>query len=403
MILLIGVSTRALMESAAQSGRQIRGLDFFGDWDTKQLGNSLGLTNNFGLKPSVKVLLEAARLIPCEALVYGSGPENHPEGLAYWEERGLLYGNGVSVLKKVRNPWLVRQCLEQTEVRMPEFFSVKQWKRNLNGKKWLLKPLHRGGGHGIIELPEKEEAVSALFLKLKNAERYIVEEYIEGIPASATFLANGREAVLLGTSRQLIGNKSLEKPFLYMGNIVPFFMPPYFDRQIFNKKLTGAVTQLTAAFQLKGVNTLDFIVNARGIFVLELNPRWSGSVELIENYLGERIFERHLSACRGLALDSVKEALDTRPEYWGKTLVYADFPFTVIKHEDKALRFLYENGARDIPCAGTRIDKGQPICTVLAKADSEKECYLSMKAKADWVIRFLGQKDKIFADRQIIS
>lgn len=403
MILLIGVSIRALMESAIETGQDVRGLDFFGDWDTRQLGNAMDLVNDFGLKPSVKVLLEAARSISCEGLVYGSGPENHPEGLAYWEEQGLLYGNGVSDLTKVRNPWLVRQCLEQTGVRMPEFFSLKQWKPNLNGKKWLLKPLHRGGGHGIVELPDKNEAASALLSGLKDADRYIIEEYIEGIPASVTFLANGREAELLGTSRQLIGNESQAKPFLYMGNIVPFDFPSYLDRQILIKELMGAISHLTAAFRLRGVNTLDFMVNPRGIFVLELNPRWSGSVELIENYLGERIFERHLSACRGLAFDSGKEVQDTRPGYWGKTLVYADFPFTVKKHENKELRFLYENGVRDIPRAGTRIDKGQPICTVLTKAGSDKECYLSLQAKADWVIKLLGQKDKIFAGRQIIS
>ncbi len=233
----------------------------------------MDLVNDYGLKPSVKVLLEAARSIPCEGLVYGSGPENNPEGLAYWEERGLLYGNGVSVLTKVRDPWLLRQCLEQTGVKMPEFFSVKQWKQNSSGKRWLLKPVHRGGGHGIVELSGKEEAVSALFSSLKNADRYIIEEYIEGIPASATFLANGREAVLLGTSRQLVGNESQEKPFLYMGNIVPFDMPPgYFERQILIKELLGAISHLTAAFRLKGVNTLDFMVNPRGFMLLNSIP-----------------------------------------------------------------------------------------------------------------------------------
>lgn len=404
MILLVGASVRALMESAVESGSQVTGLDFFGDVDTRLLGETKDLVRDFGLQPSIRVLLEVAKSISCEGLVYGSGPENSPEGLAYWEDQGLLLGNGAAVLTKVRNPWLLCQCLEQIGVKMPQFCSVEQWKQDKNKKQWLLKPMHRGGGNGIVELPRKKEAVEALLSSLENSDKYIIEEFIKGIPASATFLANGREAVLLGTSRQLIGEERLAKPFRYVGNIVPLAVP---ELQVLAQELEKVIQHLTASFGLRGVNTLDFIINTEGIWVLELNPRWSGSVELIENYLGERLFVRHLMACRGQEficqeLFDGKQIRGLQPTYWGKILVYAEYPFTVKKCGEKEVRFLYKNGVRDIPRAGTRIAKGSPICTVLTEASSDRDCERRLQAKSEWALSFLGQVNRRSFAEQII-
>lgn len=400
MILVVGASVRALMESAAESGKAVIGLDFFGDVDANWQGKTMSLTGDYGLQPTVLNLLEAARSISCEALVYASGPENTPEGLAYWENPGRLRGNSVSALMRVRNPWELRTSLGKIGARMPSFFSLEEWTW-LPGKKiWLLKPLNRGGGYGIQVLPQNKEAAEVLLSGLKQPAHFRIEEYKTGIPGSVTFLANGYRAVVLDSSRQLSGEGSCHRTFRYQGNIVPLDLSGIIPLDYFEDQIAQAVQQLTESFALRGVNTLDFIVSEEGIWFLELNPRWSASVELIEKSRGRRFFAWHLAACEGADLTAFRESLglktlglkrSARPQiFWGKRIVYARTPGIIGRYDDKSLRFLYRQGVRDIPREGTRLEKGQPICTVLAEGSSDQECDLKLRAKAIWIGQYFG-------------
>ena len=394
MILLVGASVRALMESAVESGYEAMGIDFFGDVDARWQGKTISLSEDYGLKPTVKHVLKVARTISCDGLVYTSGPENTPKELRYWERKGLLRGNGPSTLTKVRNPWELRRSLGQIGAKMPRFCSVRQWKHHEDGKRWLLKPLHRGGGHGIVELSEKKEDILDLVSSLSQPARFIIEEYIDGIPGSVTFLANGRKAVVLGTSRQLIGRGGRIRPFLYEGNIVPLDIQKVMNPMAFEKQVIKTSEHLTNVFTLKGINTLDFIVNREGIWILELNPRWSSSVELIERSLGKRLFACHLAACEGMELTQIMEQCKTLPNtfnFWGKRIVYAPAPSVIEKRTMKQLQFLYEQGVRDIPLAGTKIERGEPLCTVLAGGVTDQDCNMRLKTKIDWVQQFFGQ------------
>lgn len=397
MFLCVGVSVRALMESAGESGYPVQGIDFFADSDSCRWGKTLSLRNDFGLAPSVKLLLEVAQNQPCEGLVYASGPENHSAGLNFWEERGLLIGNKTSVLDQVRDPWKFQQALAEIEAAMPEFQRVKDWDPDNQGKIRLLKPLDGGGGRGIRVLPQEKDKAQELISGLREPDRYIVQEYIAGFPASVTFLADGQRAEVLGTSRQLTVRQGAHN-FIYAGNIVPF------DTSIisgthdaFEESLWRICNHLSTAFRLRGINTLDFVLNSQGIWVLEVNPRWSASVELIERWRGERLFAKHLAACRA-SIRSLPFAGDegrlsrNRAGFWGKRIVYARSTFQVECGWD--LSYLYEQGVRDIPAAGTDIEKGEPICTVLstAAAASDDACLRNLQLKAGWVRRFLGER-----------
>ena len=397
MFLLVGASIRALLESAVESGYPVMGIDFFGDLDSRWSGKTVGIVNDLNLDPTVQNLLQVAQRETCQGLVYASGPENHPEELAFWEERGLLYGNGISVLRRVRDPWQLSQALAKIGAAMPRFYGVEQWRSAETEKKWLLKPLDRGGGHGILELPQDVKVARELISGLGNPSRYIVEEYISGIPASVTFLADGREAVVLGTSRQLTGRQGVNRqPFIYAGNIVPFdnsLLPGF---QSLEEEMIRIIIHLTSVFGLRGINTLDFIVNTSGVWVLELNPRWSASVELIEKWRGERLFSHHIAACNAKGMDQFHFSRHGRKPvqmhglqgFWGKSIVYAQSSFQVTADSD--MHSLYEQGVRDIPFAGTRIERGQPICTVLADAASDADCWQTLQTKSQWARRIFG-------------
>jgi len=114
-----------------------------------------------------------------------------------------------------------------------------------------------------------------------------VQEHIAGIPCSVAFVADGRGAVILGFSEQLIGRHDFgARGFRYCGNIFPLAA----DLSAFGSVLPDLVTGLTQAFGLVGVGGVDFVLTETGPVVLEVNPRYTGSMELIEHATGMSIF-----------------------------------------------------------------------------------------------------------------
>ncbi|MEL7567079.1 MAG: ATP-grasp domain-containing protein [Dehalobacterium sp.] len=406
MFLLVGASVRAMMESAVKSGYEATGIDFFGDVDARWQGKTISLAHDCGLRLSARNLLNAARGIACQGLCYTSGPENTPEELIHWEDQGLLRGNGASILSEVRNPWRLSQSLGKIGVSMPKFFSLGQWQKQEWSGKWLLKPLNRGGGHGIRELPEKKEDAWDMIESVPDPTKYIVEEYVEGIPGSVTFLGNGREAMVLGTSRQLISRGKGDRSFIYQGNIVPLSLRDVLAEKAMIRKCAKMAGHLTNCFGLKGMNTVDFIVNADGMRILEINPRWSASIELIEKKLGQPLFRHHLAACEGVHMSQIFQDLFPQgmnsskklkrihagkgEKYFGKLIVNARSHLVFKVRDEKELRFLYHLGVRDIPLPGTEIKQGQPICTVLAEGTDDPDCARKLEEKSRWVHQFLS-------------
>ena len=387
MLLLIGASVRDLTESAAESGLQFTGIDFFGDLDCR--GKVITPDISSDLEPTTQGLLKIARGIECRGLVYGSGPENHRHALRYWEKRGLLLGNGYDSLVQARNPYLLREVLRKINVNMPRFYSPDQ--APLSGS-WLLKPLSGGSGTGIVRLPPKEAGIRGVLSRLHKPSRYIVQEYQDGIPASITFLADGSSALPVGSSYQIIQERNGKHPFRYIGNIVPLPAPS----PGFWNDMAGIASHLTAAFGLRGLNTLDFILCGSGIRVLELNPRWSGSVELIEAWLARRLFLDHVRACGGELPMGAKweEIVSARPlRFYGKKILYSDTSFTVQDYRE-GWQPLYQYGIRDIPRPGSPVQEDEPICTVLADGTSKEACMSKLEEKARLVRGFYEQKGK---------
>ena len=78
-ILIAGLSTRAIAESAVRGGYEVITLDYFGDRDQKELVENYSLMRDFHLGFSAEDLLTASRQLDFEAVVYISNLENHPD------------------------------------------------------------------------------------------------------------------------------------------------------------------------------------------------------------------------------------------------------------------------------------------------------------------------------------
>src|SRR5450756_2292067 len=69
-VLVLGVSTRAMVESAVGAGHEVVAVDFFGDRDQARLAESYALQRDLGLPLTAAGLAEAARRMDADAVVY---------------------------------------------------------------------------------------------------------------------------------------------------------------------------------------------------------------------------------------------------------------------------------------------------------------------------------------------
>ena len=110
-MLVAGVSTRAVAESAARAGFAVTAIDAFGDLDHHPAVRVLSVPRDFGEPMSATAAARAARSIECDAVAYVSSLDNHPRAVAALADGRALWGNPPSVLRRVRDPQLMTQAL----------------------------------------------------------------------------------------------------------------------------------------------------------------------------------------------------------------------------------------------------------------------------------------------------
>src|SRR5436853_251564 len=96
-VLISGVSTRAAAESAARAGFVVTAIDAFGDLDQHASVKVLALTNAF----TARAAALAARTVDCDAVVYLSSFENHPDAISALAQGRALWGNPPAVVRRV--------------------------------------------------------------------------------------------------------------------------------------------------------------------------------------------------------------------------------------------------------------------------------------------------------------
>ncbi len=91
-------------------------------------------------------------------------------------------------------------------------------------------------------------------------------------------------------------------------------------------QVTRVAEELTRRFGLRGVNGADVIVTRDGdgrpgVCLLEVNPRYSASMELAQWGRGVDVLGLHLQACAGRLPEAF--AAGSPSPHWGKAVVYA--------------------------------------------------------------------------------
>jgi predicted ATP-grasp superfamily ATP-dependent carboligase len=121
---------------------------------------------------------------------------------------------------------------------------------------------------------------------------------------------------------------------------------------------------------------------------VEVNPRWSASLELVEQRFGLSIFGAHADSCARDTLPSFDFADASRGVgAAGKAIIFARHASVI----GDTRAWLGDATVRDVPRPGERIDAGQPVCTVFAAAPDARRCYEALVQRSERLYEELAE------------
>ena len=237
---------------------------------------------------------------------------------------------------------------------------------------FILKPLQGSGGLGIFLLNNEScdelKQVSEICQNI-SLENYILQEYIEGTNVSSSVLSSHDDRKNLINSRLItehdLGNESYE----YSGNILPLDENSFrmfndnrteINADELNDEMKNTSEDLIKEFGLIGSNGVDYILDKDGdLKVIEINPRFQGTYELVENSLGINLLDAHIKACEGEIMD-----IPNPSRYSIKKIIYA--------RQQVSIGNLNIPNVYDIPYEGVKIEKDQPLVTIISSSKDLK-------------------------------
>ena len=247
------------------------------------------------------------RTIECDAVVYLSSFENHPNAVSELAAGRALWGNSPAVLRRVRDPNLLAEALRRrglsaldvSDAAAPALHPASRFSRTSVSdarrpshdfdRSWLVKPLASGGGHGVrrwqVGAPNPARLLPAGVCG-GNAWIGRVRRGRRARGATRCVSPAGRRTVL-----RSIGYGYLREHSRGCGR-------QQFARDEALVDAACALTRVvTEEFGLVGVNGIDFVARDGVPYALEVNPRWSASLELVERAYGFSVFGAHAEAC----------------------------------------------------------------------------------------------------------
>ena len=132
---------------------------------------------------------------------------------------------------------------------------------------------------------------------------------------------------------------------------------------------------LASAFELRGLFGVDLVWDGERAWVVEVNPRPTGSLECVEAAHDVGVFAAHLEACSG-RLPPLTAASEPRRAA-GKAILFATQEVRVGETHGWP-----ERGIRDVPHPHERIASGHPICTLVSVQESPGAVLADLEARA---------------------
>lgn len=362
-LLLIGINTRSMLNSALKLDYEIFSTSYFSTSDTPTIKNqkiileekdneSSGVfEDNFDneniLDISREYIDEVDYIIP----ISGISPNDFTK-----KDRKKILGNKNT--SNIEDKFKFYKKIKD-EFKVPETFLIKdvdeaiEISENKSDVKYIVKPLKGSGGYNINLLNNDS------YIQLNDNEKFILQEYVEGINLSSSVLGSNDVKKTIMNSRLLTEHDfKNNNSYIYIGNILPLtnesILTNVKDIDKINTEMIETSQNLAYKFNLIGSNGVDYILNENGLYVIEVNPRIQGTFECVEKSLGINMLDAHIKSCQDEIVKIPKAKY-----YSYKKIIYSPCRN---KYSKIDLDNIY-----DLPHIGTITEKSEPLLTIIDK------------------------------------
>jgi len=384
-LLIVGVDTLSIAVSAKKAGYNVYAVDYFGDLDLQRIcsewrsltkqksGTSCG---RIGLlfKPEAfyDMAKDLVKKFGIDAILLSSGLDDEFEVLYALNDLAPFLGNNPQTIERVRRKLKFFEELKLLGIDYPETFLVENEDEAIKAAEKLNFPLVVKPSKGFSGTDIR---IARNFKELKNffsyvslfSQKILIQKMVKGVHASISFLATDGDVKFLTLNEQLLGKHFLfqQEPFGYCGNIVPLTI----DNNIV-KRCQKIVEKIAQHFDLRGSNGIDLVISRKGIpYVIEVNPRFQGTLECVEKVLGINLVEAHVDACLYNFLPNTREKI---ANVCARLILYA--PKRVLVPD-----LTIFTQVRDIPLPGCIIEKGEPLCSVVVEGKTRTQVLYEAK------------------------
>ena len=339
-------------------------MDMFGDIDTRTQSN-FQLLNNY---PTACISLLPD--VQPDAICITGAMENHPQVLQELTTKATLFAPAVNQIIRMRNPLDLQSVLANSRFQYPRTFASHE--RLPQGETlWLKKPIASAAGQGIHAVANTH--ISSLDPTM------IIQERILGRSISVSYLMHPARTELLGCTEQLLGHRELHaSEFQYCGSIGPLEIPASVNRQILE---LGQFLQ--HEYALRGLIGVDLILHDDQLWLIEINPRYTASMELFESQFDRSLIQLHLDSFASNPASFNR--IDHAKKHFGKAVLFAPAT-TQIPNEFQPIWQAALNCHRptvaDLPTIGATILAGHPLFTIFACSESVAETKAKLHQQA---------------------
>jgi uncharacterized protein len=327
-VLVAGFATRHVARSAHAAGYKVSCVDHFCDQDLASIADECRVFSDIGSLPGAIADMAArhrfdlfvptsgAELLPAPVPRYAPSPETAAPFMDKTETAGFLARLGVPIPRTL------------PEGTFPA----------------MLKPAEGSGGWRNAVVHNRDEWLA--WKDTMEDPPAIWQEVVSGIPASVCCISTGTSARAVVVNEQILRGGT-DARFGFSGSVTPFIYP-------LAGEMVRLAEKIAAASGCIGTLGVDFVVGDRP-YVIEVNPRFQGTVDTVEMATGVNLFSLHVAACEGHLPD-----MNFQPhQFSARKILFADEDMVV---ENDLLQ--YSSIISDIPWPGSSFEKGEAVVSV---------------------------------------
>jgi predicted ATP-grasp superfamily ATP-dependent carboligase len=418
-LFVVGFSCRSLAQSASRQGFSPLVIDRCGDRDTREAAklHSLWMPEEDLREETIHLFLidRPSRLdlkssIPQHCMLAG-GTENHIDLIARLSRKfpDMMKPEQYASMRSWKNwrSWSERSgmffprswepgTILSEPVDLPQIPIDSNSNDSSSSNEYLFKRLDQAGGLGISTW-NRNEVPSASQMALDTGNG-IIQERIDGQSVGVTFLSSFHGSLALGCTEAWPTQPHPWGAFVYQGSIGPVSL-----QQEDWTLLEAFAKNVTIESQWRGLWQADFIRKGRHWYLLEINPRWTASMEILEASTGMELVRLNcLAVSDQLANDEWQKLLQNNqssrmipPRYFAKRVLYASRSIAVNEtmierwwcHRLPLESFTNDRDTSsrcwfaDIPNEPMQFETGYPICSIIGASATTEDLKTAMEER----------------------